>query len=326
MQLVAKLKIAVLVMTGCAVVALPATAQTYPSKPVRMVVGFAPGGDTDIVARLVADHLNKAWGQSVIVENKVGAGGNISADEVARAPADGHTLLVGGVGALAANPAMYASMPFDPGKDFRAITLLVFVPVAVAINAALPAANLREFVAYAKSKAGAINHSSPGVGSFPHLAAELLRMQASFESVHIPFRGSSPATQALAMGEVQWNVDSLKLAVTQHKAGKARVIAVTSASRLKGNEDLPTAAEAGMPGMTVSAWFALVAPAGTPEPVIQKINEEVTRGLRSEEFGRRLEPLGHQAAPMTPAETTTFLAAERQRWAQVIQANGIKAE
>lgn len=313
-------------LAAATLAAAGASAQGFPNRQVTILVGQQPGGPTDTLTRMVAAHLKDALGQPVVVENKPGAGTNLAAETMLQAKPDGHVLFVGGLGPFTVNDILYSKLAFKPERDFALIAILGRTPHVFAVNPEVPVKTLAEFVAYAKTRGGALNHASPGVGTFPHLAAELLRMQAAFASVHVPFRGSTPATLAVATGEVQWNVDSIKLAAAQHRAGKARVLAVTSTTRLKGNEDLPTAAEAGMPEMAVSAWFALMAPAATPAAVVRKINDDATRGLRGEEFARRIEPLGHEAAPMSPDETARFLAAERERWARVIRANGIKAD
>jgi tripartite-type tricarboxylate transporter receptor subunit TctC len=303
-----------------------AGAQSWPSKPIRVVVGFAPGGPTDILARTVADYLTQVLPQPAVVENKPGAASNVAAETVAKATPDGHTLLVGGMGPYAINVALYPALPYDPDKDFAPITVVGRGPTALAIANATSVDSLKEFVAYAKKNPGKINHSSPGVGTQPHLLTELFRMKAGFESTHAPYRSGPAALNAVVQGEVQWAFDALLTTLPAHHSGKVKVVAISSAVRWPAQPDIPTMAELGYPEATTYAWFALAAPGATPKEIIDRLNEEVTRGLRSEPIRTRLESLGLEPAPMTPAETVKWIADERARWVPVIKANNIRAE
>jgi tripartite-type tricarboxylate transporter receptor subunit TctC len=303
-----------------------AAAQSWPSKPIRVVVGFAPGGPTDTLARTVADYLTQVLPQPAVVENKPGAASNLAAETVAKAAPDGYTLLVGGMGPYSINVALYSTLPYDPDRDFAPITVVGRGPTALAISPTLGIDSVKEFIAYAKKNLGKINHSSPGVGTQPHLLCELFRMKAGFESTHAPYRSGPAALNAVVQGEVQWAFDALLTTLPAHQNGKVRVIAISSSERWPAQPDIPTMAELGFPEATTYAWFALAAPSGTPKPIIDRLNAEVTRGLRSEAIKTRLASLGLEPAPMTPAETSAWIARERALWTPIIKANNIRAE
>jgi tripartite-type tricarboxylate transporter receptor subunit TctC len=301
-------------------------AQSWPTKPVRVVLGFASGGPTDTLARAVADHLGQVIGQPAVVENKPGAASNLAAEAVAKSLPDGHTLFVGGMGPFAVNSSLFASLPFDPARDFAPITLLARTPLMMAVNPALPANSLAEFIAYAKANPGKINHSSPGTGSSPHLAAEMFRGRAGFESTNASYRSGPLMLNAVVQGEVQWTIDAPITTMPQFRAGKVRVLAITSPMRSPHYPEIPTMAELGFPEVSVFAWFALAAPAGTPKDIVDRINAEVAASLKSEPVRQRLAALGFEPAPMSPAETAKYLAEERVRWGAVVRANNIRAE
>ena len=304
----------------------PAFAQDYPVKPIRVVVGFGPGGPTDTIARLLAEHFQKAWGQPAVTENKPGAGSNIGADFVAKSAPDGHTLFVGGVGPLSINRALYSTLAFDPEKDFALITTIARTPLAFTVNNDVPAKSVPEFIAYAKANPGKINYSSPGVGASPHLAAELFRITSGFESQHAPYRSGPLMLEALVKGEVHWTFDAPLTAMPQHRNGKARVLALTSGARWASYPDIPTMAEQGFNDLVVFAWFALAAPAGTPAAIVAKLNAETARVLATAEAKQRLAVIGFEPAHLSPAETVTFTAEERRRWGALIRAQNIRVE
>src|SRR5215470_11825452 len=271
--------------------ALPAAAQAplaYPSRPVKLVVPFPPGGPLDVIGRAIAQKLTEVWGQSVVVDNRPGAGGNIGADVVAKSPPDGYTILMGALSTHAVNPSLYATMPYDPIKDFAPITLVAITPNVLVVNASLPVNSAKEFIAYAKANPGKLAFGSGSNGSAGHLAGELFKVETGSDAVHVPFKGGAPATQALLAGDKQFMFDNLANAMAQVKAGKLRALAVTTAERSKLAPELPTMAEAGLPGFDISTWYGLLAPAGTPKAVIDKWNAEVTKILNSPDMRERL--------------------------------------
>src|SRR5205085_4512805 len=267
---------------ACLVVAAfgqPTEAQTFPAKPVKLVVPFPPGGPLDAAGRAIADKLTQTWGQPVVVDNKPGAGGNIGADLVAKSPPDGYTVVMGALSTHAVNPSLYPTMPYDAAKDFAPITLVAVTPNVLVVNPSLPVHSVKELIAYAKANPGKLSFGSGSNGSAGHLAGELFKVDAGVDMTHIPFKGGAPATQALLAGDTQLMFDNLANAMPQVKAGKLRALAVTTAERSKLAPDLPTMAEAGLRGFDISTWFGLLAPAGTPPDVIARWNADVTRIL-----------------------------------------------
>jgi tripartite-type tricarboxylate transporter receptor subunit TctC len=264
-----------------------ALAQAYPSKPVRMVVGFPPGGGTDILARILAQKLSEAWGQQVIVENRPGASATIAANLVAKAPPDGYTLSMGQLTPNAIAPALMADIAYDATRDFIPIVLVGTSPNVLVVNPSLPARNVKELVALAKSRAGKVTYASSGPGSLQHIAAELFSASAGVEIVHVPYKGSSQAIVDLLSGQVDLNFDSIPAAIQHVKAGKLRALAVTSATRASGLPDVPTIAESGYPEYDLNTWWGLFAPAGTPAAVIAKIHADTVAALQNAEVKER---------------------------------------
>jgi tripartite-type tricarboxylate transporter receptor subunit TctC len=308
------------------VAAQGASAQSWPSKPIRLIIGFAPGGPTDTLARTVAEHLTSALPQPTVVENKPGAASNLAAETVIKSPADGHTLFLGGMGPFSINGALYANLSYDPDRDLMPLTVVGRSPLVLAVSPALPIQSVKNLIDYAKANPGKVNHSSPGVGTSPHLADELLRMLGGFDSTHVAYKSSPQVLNAIIQGETQWAFDVPLTAVPQHRNGKLRVIAIGSAERSPLYPDIPTLAEQGFPDVAIYAWFAMAAPAGTPKDVVDRLNAEITRGLRTEQVRTRLASIGLEPAPMTPAETARFFLDERARWTKVIRANNIRGE
>jgi tripartite-type tricarboxylate transporter receptor subunit TctC len=307
----------------------PAGAQApgaYPSRPVRLVVPFPPGGPLDIVGRTLAQKLTETWGQSVVVDNRPGAGGNIGADLVAKSPPDGYTVLMGALSTHAVNPSLYAKMPYDAVKDFAPITLVAITPNVLVVNAALPVNSAMEFIAYAKANSGKLAFGSGSNGSAGHLAGELFKVDTGAEIVHVPYKGGAPATQALLAGDTQFMFDNLANAMPQVKAGKLKALAVTTAERSKLAPELPTMAEAGLTGFDISTWFGLFAPAGTPNDVIAKWNAEVVKILNSPEMRERLVAQGAEPAPMTPEQFAAFVKSEIPKYARIVKASGAKVD
>ena len=303
-----------------------AHAQTYPTKPVKMVVPFPPGGSLDIAGRLIAQKLTDAWGQSVVVENKPGAGGNIGADFVAKSPPDGYTILLGALSTHAVNPTLYAKMPYDAAKDFAPITLIAVTPNVLVVNAVSPVNNVKEFIAYAKANPGKLAFGSGSNGSAGHLAGELFKVETGTDAVHVPFKGGAPATQALLAGDTQFMFDNLANAMVQVKAGKLKALAVTTAERSKLVPELPTMAEAGLPGFDISTWYGFFAPAGTPPPIIAKWNADVAKILNAPDVRAKLMADGAEPAPNTPEQFAQMIARELTKYARIVKASGAKVD
>ncbi|WP_341891276.1 tripartite tricarboxylate transporter substrate binding protein [Variovorax sp. YR752] len=320
-----------LAATAAALLPLPLFAQTaWPSKPVRIVVPFAPAGTTDILARALAPELSKAFGQPFVIENKPGAGGNLGADLVAKSN-DGHTLLMGTVGTHAINPALYPKMPYDHVKDFVPVTLVAGVPNVLVLNPAKAEAmgirSVPDLIRYAKANPGKLNMASSGNGTSIHLAGELFKTMTGTFMVHFPYRGSGPALLDLIGGNMDLMFDNLPSAMPQIKAGKLKALAVTSAARSAAMPDLPTVAEAGpLKGYEASSWFGLLAPAGTPADVVGRLQQETAKALGSPALKERLLAQGAIPSGMSPADFTRMIAAETKKWAEVVKASGAKVD
>ena len=305
----------------------------WPSKPIRLVVPFAAGGTTDILARALAPELQKALGQPVVVDNKPGAGGNSGAAEVAKSTPDGHTLLMGTVGTHAINAALYPKMPFDPVKDFAPVTLMAGVPNVLVLNPALAQKyginSVADFIRVAKANPGKFNMASSGNGTSIHLAGELFKSMTGTYMVHFPYRGSGPALIDLIGGSMDLMFDNLPSALPQIKAGKLKALAVTSAVRSAAAPDLPTLAEAGgaaLKGYEASSWFGLMAPAGTPPEVVARLQQETAKALSSPALKERLLAQGAIPGGMASADFVAFIAAESKKWAAVVKASGAKVD
>jgi tripartite-type tricarboxylate transporter receptor subunit TctC len=312
------------VTAGCPLT--PHAADAFPARPAKLVVPFPPGGPLDTTGREIAQKLGEMWGQSVIVENKPGAGGNIGADFVAKSPPDGYTVVMGALSTHAVNPSLYPKMPYDAKKDFAPITLVAITPNVLVVNPSLPVHSVKELIAYAKAHPGKLSFGSGSIGSAGHLAGELFKVDAGVDMVHVPYKGAAPAMQALLAGDTQLMFDNLASAMSQVKAGKLRALAVTTKERSTLAPDLPTMAEAGVPGFDISTWFGLMAPAGTPPDVIAKWNADVTKVLSAPEMRARLEAQGAQAAPDSPAQFARFIDEELVKYAKIVKASGAKVD
>ena len=325
---VIRLRTLVALLLAAAALAAPAVAgaQAYPSRPVKLVVPFPPGGSLDITGRLIAQRLTDMWGQAVVVENKPGAGGNIGADFVAKATPDGYTILLGALSTHAVNPNLYAKMPYDAVRDFAPITLIATTPNVLVVNAATPVGNVREFIAWTKANPGKLAFGSGSNGSAGHLAGELYKVDTGTDAVHIPFKGGAPATQALLAGDTQFMFDNLANAMAQVKAGKLKALAVTTAERSTLVPELPTMAEAGLSGFDISTWYGLFAPAGTPAAIIAKWNADVTRILNTPDVRAKLMADGAEPAPDTPEQFAQMIARELAKYARIIKASGAKVD
>ena len=304
----------------------PALAQTFPAKPARIVVPFPAGGPLDTTARAIAQKLSEAWAQSVVVENKPGAGGNIGADLVAKSPADGYTVVMGALSTHAVNPSLYAKMPYDAQRDFAPITLVAITPNVLVVNPALPVHSVKQLIGYAKANPGKLSFGSGSNGSAGHLAGELLKVDAGIDMVHVPYKGAAPAMQALLAGDTQLMFDNLASAMQQVQAGKLRALAVTTAQRSKLAPDLPTMAEAGVGGFDISTWFGLLAPAGTPPDAVAKWHADVARILSAPDMRERLAAQGAEAAPDTPGEFSRFIGTEIAKYARIVKVSGAKVD
>jgi tripartite-type tricarboxylate transporter receptor subunit TctC len=306
--------------------AAPAQNAAYPIKPVRGIVGFAPGGGTDLMARSLAVKLTDAFGQQVIIDNRAGGGGVIAATLAKDAPPDGYTIFFGTISTLAANVAVNPKLPYDPLRDFAPITMTSYNPYFLVVHPSVPAKTVKEFIALARAKPGQLNYASSGTGGGAHLALELFRSMAKLDMVHVPYKGAAPAMQALLAGDTQLMFDNLANAMAQVKAGTLRALAVTTAERSKLAPELPTMAEAGVAGFDTSTWFGLFAPAGTPPEIIGKWNADVVRILDSPEMRERLVAQGAEAAPDSPADFARFVASELAKYARIVKASGAKVD
>ena len=302
-----------------------AGAQAYPSRPVTLIVPFAPGATTDVLARAVAKELATTWQQPVVVENRPGASGNIGASQVAKAPPDGHTLLVTAA-AISASPALYKDPGFKLFETLTPVTVLGVVPLMVVVSPELKVRDFAEFVDYAKKNPGKLALGSGGNGTIPHLGGELLKIRAGIDFVHVPFRGGSQAMLALVGGQIQFTIDGGPHVAPQIAAGKVRLLAVTSAKRLPQYPAIPTVAESGFPGYEASAWTMVLAPGGTPRPLVDKIQSDMVRALQAPGMAERLEKLDVQVRSDTPAEASDFLRREVAKWDEVIRVSGAQVD
>jgi tripartite-type tricarboxylate transporter receptor subunit TctC len=303
-----------------------ANAQTYPAKPIRLVVPFAPGGSSSIVARFVAQEMQKGLGQQIVIENKPGGGGNIAMQEVARAEPDGYTLIIGHIGSFAVNPYMYDKLPYDVDKDFAAVSLLAKVPAIFVVHADVPAKDLREFVALAKKQPGQLYYGSAGNGSAGHLAMEYLKQATGIELQHVPYKGTGPNVTDLIAGRTQAASAGTPPLMPHVKAGKLRVVAVGAAQRLASLPEVGTVAEQGYPGFETSQWYGLNAPAKTPEAVIKRLAEEAAKAAKSPLVQERFSVDDAEAIGSTPADYAAFIKKEQERWSKVVRSAKIKAD
>jgi tripartite-type tricarboxylate transporter receptor subunit TctC len=291
----------------------------YPSRTISMVVGFAPGGGTDTVARIVAPKLAAGLGASVVVENKAGAGGNVATDHVAKAAPDGYTILLGNVGSLAVAPYLVAKLPYDPLRDLAPITMAVVFANVLVVDPALPIKDLADFVKVAKDKPGSISYGSSGIGGAGHLAGELLKQMAGIDIVHVPYKGGGPAMQGMLGGQVQAIFATPVSAGGQIKAGKVRAIATTGTARSIHLPDVPTVAESGFPGYEALNWYAYLAPAATPRPIIERLNAELVRALKAPDVREQLDRQGVEPQPGTSEELRKYMERELATWGRVVK-------
>jgi tripartite-type tricarboxylate transporter receptor subunit TctC len=326
MKIKIKAAASLLVLTASALLAGPAAAQSYPNKPIKIIAPFAPGGVADVLARLVGDKLQKSLGQPVIVENRPGAGGNIGADLVAKSAPDGYTLLMSSAGILTINGSIYPKISFDPATAFTPVTLVADMPSVVAVNSSIEAKSLQDFISYAKKNEGNIFFSSPGNGTTPHLGAELFQHRANVKVMHVPYKSGAESIGSVVSGQVTGAIETAASAIPQAKSGKLRILAVAGPSRLPQIPDVPTTNEAGLQDAEVISWFGMVAPAKTPQDIIERLNAETVKALRDPEIVQKLASLGVRPVGNSPAEFDRFIKSERTKWSQIIKQANIKME
>ena len=311
---------------SCAAVAQSAAPSDYPKQPVHIVVTFPPGGSADAVVRMIVPRLNSKLGQPVVVDNRPGAGGNIGLGIVAKAPPDGYTLGVGAAGALSANVSLYPSMPFDPIKDFKPVSMLAAIPFVIVGNPSLPAKTMKDLIALTHAQPGKLSIAHGGNGTAMHLSAALFDQMADAKLVEVPYKGSGPAALAVLAGNVPLAVVDLPSSLQQIKAGKLIAYAVTSPQRLPQLPDVPTVSESGLTGYDSTGWFGVVAPAGTPDAVVQRLNAEITGALNDEQIKASMRNLGVEPTPTTPAQFEDYIKSETAKWAKVIKQANIKLD
>ena len=303
-----------------------AFAQAYPSKAIRMIVGFPPGGGTDVVARVISAKVQEWWGQPVTVENRPGATGTIGADVVAKSPADGYTLLMGHVNSTGLAPNLFPKLPYDPIKDFAAVSYVGYVPNVLAVHPSVPAKSVKELVALLKSKPGQLNYASSGNGSTQHLAGEMFKQLTGTEIVHVPYKGSGDAIKDLLGGVVAMNFDTMPPVLSHIQAGKLRGLAISTPKRLPQLADVPTFEEEGIRGFDVTNWYGVMAPAGTPREIVQKLNADINKAMQVPEVRSRLEAVGTQLNEQSAAQFEAFMKAEVAKYAKLIKSANIRIE
>jgi len=315
-----------LILACCALVALPACAQDYPRRPVRLIVPFPPGGGNDIVARAVAQELGKSLGQQFVVDNRAGAGGAIGAELAARSPADGYTLFLGGVGSHVVNPSLNAKLSYDPIRDFAPVTLIASAPSVLVVNPSLQASSVAEFTALAKANPGKLNYASNGNGSSAQLAAVLYESMAGVRMVHVPYKGVAPALVDLMSGEVQLMFGTLVAILPHIKAGRLRALALTGRNRSALLPEVPTLAESGLPGYEAGSWYGILAPAATSGAIVARLNAEINAAIRQPEVRERLAAEGAEVIGGTPEEFAVHIGSELARMKKLVREGGLRVE
>jgi len=315
-----------LLVPAALMLACPAQAQTYPAKPIRLMVPFPPAGPADIMSRVVGTRLAEGLGQRVVIENQSGGGGTIAAEAAARAPADGYTLVIGSLSTLVTNPILNPNIGYDPVKSFSPVSLMAVAPSMLLVNAQVPANSLRELIELAKAKPGTLNFGSNGTGTLPHLAGELFKSMTGVDIVHVPYKGAAAAANDLMAGQIQL-VFIVPSGLQQHvRSGKLRALAAASAKRIAAFPEVPTSAEAGLPGFETYTWFGLAAPQGIPAAIVARLNAEVARALVLKEVQEILLKQGLEAGATTPEQFAKFIVSETAKWSKIIKSAGIKLE
>ena len=314
------------VLLGAALISTSVSALDYPSRPIRYIVPFAPGGPTDIMSRAFAEKIGAAWGQQVVVDNRGGAGGTIGAEVVARSAPDGYTVMIGHVGTHAINVSLYQKVGYDPVKDFQPISLLATLPFVLVVNAGFAPRNVKELLVLARAKPGSINFASAGSGGPTHLAGEMFKSAAAIDIVHIPYKGNAAALTDLAGGQVQMMFSNMLTAMPHVRTGRLRALAVSTAKRSPQAPDLPTVAESGVPGFDVTPWYGVLAPAGLPAPLVAKWNREIVRIVPLPDMKEKFVAQGIDLASSTPAEFGALIKSEIPKWRKVVKDTGAKAD
>ena len=315
------------VMMAFAFVSQWAAAQGYPEKTIRFIAPYAPGGSTDLLTRTLAQKLTVSLGQTVVADNRPGAGGNVGADIVAKAAPDGYTILLAPVSPMAINVSLYGKkLPFNPERDFAPITLVAKVPLVIVLNLGVPAKTLQEFIALAKSRPGKMTYGSSGNGSSNHLTGAMLMSAAQLDMVHVPYKGGAPGMVALLGGDVDMMVAQIPSSRQLHTSGKVRAVAVSGAKRSAALPDVPTMIESGLVGFEATSWYCVVAPAGTPKAIIERLNTEIVKALNTPEMRQRLADDGAEVEPSTPAELARFVHAEIAKWAKAVKDSGARID
>ena len=310
-----------------AVMPMTLAAETaYPVKPVRMIAPYPPGGTSDIIARIAGQKLNEAWGQQIVVDNRAGANGGIGSELAAKSPADGYTLLVGNMTPIAANPSLYSKLGYDPLRDFAGVTLVAAGPNVLVVNPGLPVKSVQELVAYAKANPGKLNFGSGGAGSPAHLAGEMFKSLTGVAMTHVPYKGTVLSVNDLIAGQVQVVFSDAPPAVPHVKSGKLRALAVTGAKRTPLLPEVPTVAEAGVAGFALDNWWGILVPAGTPKPIIARINTEIVKAMQTIDVKDRFANLGVEAIWSTPAAFDDYIKTESAKLAKIIKASGARAD
>jgi len=310
-----------------AVLALAASsAGAFPDKPVRFVIGFTPGGPSDILARALGQKLAERWGQQVVIENRPGAGGNLAAEAVAKSAPDGYTWLLGNNSILATNQSLYRKLPYDPVRDFAPVALVAVQPNILVVHPEVPAKTVADLILLAKQSPGKLNYASSGAGAAAHLAGELFKTMAGVDIVHVPYKGAQPALTDLIAGQVQLMFATSASVIPYVKAGRLRALAVTTAQRSPSVPELPTVSEAGLAGFEATTWHGVVVPAATPAPLVQKLNQDINSVLREKDLSERLAGLGAEVLTGTPRDFADYIAREIPKWAKVVKDSGAKAD
>jgi len=298
----------------------------YPARPIRLIVPFPPGGSTDILARALGEKLSQGLSQPVVIDNRPGAGGSIGAETTARAAPDGYTLMMGHLGTLAVNPAIYKNLPYDPVKSFAPVSLMAIVPSVLVVNPSLPVASAAELIAYAKAHPGKLAYGSAGNGSASHLTTEYFKLVTGTDILHVPYKGVGPMLTDLVSGQLSMGLNGAPAVMAHVNAGRLRALAVTSLKRLEALPQIQTLDEAGVRGFDASGWYGVVVPAGTPPPIVARLNAEVGRAMQTPELRSRLDNEGALPAPGTPEEFAALIRAEIARWAEVLKRAGVQQQ
>ena len=319
-------RLGIAIAVACTLAPAAASAQAYPTKPIRLICPFPPGGTTDVVARIVALGLTEAWGQQVIVDNRPGAGAVIGTEMAAKSPPDGYTVLLGSITTHAVNPALHKKLNFDAVNDFTPVTLVVSSPQLLAVNPSVAARSVKELIALARRTPGQLNYASAGQGSSPHLTFELFKSASGIDIRHVPYKGTGPAITELVGGQVQAMITGVVALMPHVKSGKLRALAVTSKGRVGVLPDVPTIMESGVPNFDVSSWFGVFLPAGTPKAIVTKMNAQVRKIVEAPDVKKRLIDLGADPETNTPEQFAAYVRSEKSRWAKVVQDTGARVE